>query len=278
MKKTVLLITLCLTAMLASAQDSARFVTNSGQVLSLLKEAKFQAVVDKIDPEAKPRPDSARIGTAWRNMLKRAGAFQAILDTVYQHQPTYDIVIFHCRFSSLKMDIKTVYGKNNLLRGVFFMPTDERERYSAPSYYQPDKIEEQPFEVINGDIRLKGVLTLPKGQSNVPVVILIHGSGPNDKDETVGATKIFRDFSYGFPANGVAVLRFDKRTRAMGAMLIRTNAILTPEEETVSDAVAAIALMKKDVRIDSTRIFLLGHSMGAYLLPRIIQRSGGVAG
>jgi uncharacterized protein len=278
MKKNILFLFFIFSVLAVRGQDSARFVSSSGLVLQQLRQAKYQEVVDKIDPEAKPRPDSARIGTGWRNLVNNAGPFQSVLDTTYLHQANYDVVVFQCMFAKRKMDIKTVYGRNKLLRGVLFLPTDEREKYSPPSYYKPEKIEEIPFEVVNGDVKLRGVLTLPKGASNVPVVILVHGSGPNDKDESVGATKIFRDFSYGLPPEGIAVLRYDKRTRALGALIMRTKPILTPEEETVSDAVAAIEAMKKDGRIDSNRIYLMGHSMGAYLLPRVIQRSGSIAG
>jgi dienelactone hydrolase len=278
MNKLIVLV-FCLVATIgSSAQDSATYVRRSAEVLEFLKQEKFQLVIDRLDSSVAAKLDSARLGAAWRNLLKRGGPFNGVADTLYDHQPTFDVVIFQCLFGARKVDVKTVYGRSGILKGIFFTATDEREKYADPPYYRPELFEEVPGEVRNGDVRLKSVLTVPKNKGRVPAVILVHGSGPNDKDETVGATKIFRDFAVGLSANGVAVLRYDKRTRAQAALLMRTKKILTPEEETVSDAVAAAELLKKDPRIDTTRIYLVGHSMGAYLLPQVADRTPFVKG
>ncbi|MFM8432257.1 MAG: alpha/beta fold hydrolase [Bacteroidota bacterium] len=278
MRYLILISTILFATTTAKSQDTATFIHTTGKVLEALRAGKYQEVVDLIDPEAKPRPDSSRIGSAWRNLQKSNGAFQGILDTTYQHQSTYDVVIFHCGFNTKKIDIKTVYGKNGLLKGVFFLPNSGRENYSLPFYCRTDSIEESAIEVVNGEIRLKGFLSVPRYQGKVPAIILVHGSGPNDKDESVGATKIFRDFACGFPGKGIAVLRYEKRTRAMASSLARSKAIITPEEETISDVVAAITTVKSDPRIDTTRIFLVAHSMGAFLTPKVLQRVSSVAG
>ena len=66
---------------------------------------------------------------------------------------------------------------------------------------------------------LPGILTVPKGDGPFPVVILLQGSGPSDKDETIGSLKPFRDIAEGLAAQGVAVYRFDKRTYVYGMEL-----------------------------------------------------------
>jgi dienelactone hydrolase len=260
------------------AQDSLSFIRRSSEVLDLLNRQNYQAVVDRLDSATAARLDSARLGGAWRNLLKRGGPFNGVLDTVCDHQPNYDVVILQALFGTKKMDIKTVYGAGGALKGVFFTATDTREKYHDPAYYRPDLFEEVPGELRNGENKMKSVLTVPKNRGRVPAVVLVHGTGPNDKDETVGATKIFRDLAVGLSANGIAVFRYDKRTRAMAASLMRNKNILTPEEETVADAVAAVEMLKKDPRIDTTRIWLAGHSMGAYLLPQVVKRAGFVKG
>ncbi|MBK7852988.1 MAG: hypothetical protein IPJ66_18175 [Bacteroidetes bacterium] len=59
-------------------------------------------------------------------------------------------------------------------------------------YYKAEEFKEKNVIIENGDIKLPGILTLPVKDGNYPVVILIHGSGPNDGDETVGPTKVFK--------------------------------------------------------------------------------------
>lgn len=115
---------------------------------------------------------------------------------------------------------------------------------------------------------LNGLLTLPDDLSSpVPAVVLVHGSGPSNMDERVMKLTPFRDLAEGLAARGVAALRYDKRTFAHARKMKKT--LLTVKEETIDDALLAVALLRQTPEIDGSRIFLLGHSMGAMLAPRI---------
>ena len=107
-------------------------------------------------------------------------------------------------------------------------------------------------------------------------MVLISGSGPNDMDETIGPNKPFRDIAWGLAAQGVATLRFDKRTHAAPQSLDMTS--LTVKEEYVDDSVAAIELLRQTEGVDPTQVFILGHSEGGYVLPRIAQADPNIAG
>src|SRR5690606_22442643 len=102
------------------------------------------------------------------------------------------------------------------------------------------------------------------------------GSGPQDRDETVGANRPFLDIARGLAAEGIAVLRYDKRTRVHPAGF--SGGDFDVDDETTDDAVAAVAALGGVEGIDPDRIFVLGHSQGGMLAPRIAQRSGKVAG
>ena len=115
---------------------------------------------------------------------------------------------------------------------------------------------------------LPGVLTLPKGEGPFPAVVLIHGSGSSDKDETVMNLKPFRDLAEGLAERGVAVYRFDKRSYVYG-LQIAADKQFTPEGESVEDAVNAVQLLAAQDRIDPGRIWVLGHSLGGNLIPAI---------
>ena len=127
---------------------------------------------------------------------------------------------------------------------------------------------------------LKGLLTLPD-QVHVPVpaVVFVHGSGSSNMDEKVGKLTPFRDLAEGLAAHGIASVRYDKRSFAHGfKMLTDRNLTITVKEETVDDAVAAAALLRKDPRIDPDKVFIIGHSMGAMLAPRIDEEGGNFKG
>src|SRR5262249_23144105 len=109
-----------------------------------------------------------------------------------------------------------------------------------------------------------------------PAVVLVHGSGPNDRDETILGNKPFRDLAGGLASQGIAVLRYEKRTRAHAAKL----AVKTPtlDEEVTDDAVAAGKLLRRTKDVDPKRVFVLGHSLGATMAPRIGERDPDIAG
>ena len=129
-----------------------------------------------------------------------------------------------------------------------------------------------------GEPALPGTLTLPENAAYpLPAVVLLHGSGPNDRDETVGQTKMFRDLAQGLAAQGVAVLRFDKRTLIYGSRYTHEDLkTFTVDQESIQDAVAAAQILRADPRIDPNRIYLIGHSMGAMIAPRIAQENPGL--
>ena len=119
------------------------------------------------------------------------------------------------------------------------------------------------------DYPLNGLLTLPGDLSKpVPAVVMVHGSGASNMDEKVMKLTPFKDLAEGLGRHGIASLRYDKRTFVHGRKMIR-NKNLTVKEETIDDALLAVGMLREDPRIDRSRIFILGHSMGAMLAPRI---------
>lgn len=127
---------------------------------------------------------------------------------------------------------------------------------------------------------LKGLLTLPdETTATVPAVVFVHGSGSSNIDEKVGKITPFKDLAEGLAAHGIASVRYDKRSFAHGLKLLRDKSItITVKEETIEDAILATELLRKDVRIDSKKIFIIGHSMGAMLAPRIDAEGGDYKG
>ena len=125
---------------------------------------------------------------------------------------------------------------------------------------------------------LKGILTLPDDCSeSVHAVVFVHGSGSSNMDEKVYKLTPFKDLAEGLAKQGIASLRYDKRSFAHGLKMMKAGTI-TVREETIEDAVAASELLKRTPGVDPHQIFIIGHSMGGMLAPRIDAEGGNFRG
>ena len=132
----------------------------------------------------------------------------------------------------------------------------------------------------NSKYPLNGLLTLPEELSSpVPAVVFVHGSGASNMDEKVGKLTPFKDLAEGLARCGIASIRYDKRSFAHGFKMLRDKSLeITVKEETVDDAIMAAELLRKDPRIDPEKVFIIGHSMGGMLAPRIDAEGGNFSG
>jgi len=129
-------------------------------------------------------------------------------------------------------------------------------------------------------LTLYGILDLPSARKGkIPAVVLIHGSGPQDRNETVGAVKPFQDIGRGLADRGIAVLRYDKRTLTYGSSWTKQQIIdVTVREEVLDDALAGVQCLRRRTEVDPQRIFVLGHSLGGWAAPLIAEQDPRIAG
>jgi len=191
----------------------------------------------------------------------------------------YDVVLVTCQFEKLTLDTKVVLNSERKVAGLFFVPSRApAESFPPPLYANTNAFREQPIKVGGGQWVLPGTLTLPTVPGPWPAVVLVHGSGPQDRDETIGANKPFRDLAWGLASKGVAVVRYEKRTKEHSAAMSRIASKITLKEETVDDAVGAVQALRRIEGIDTNGIFVLGHSLGGLAAPRIAEADPTIAG
>lgn len=165
-------------------------------------------------------------------------------------------------------------GKMNTIRLVPVPATSTAQ----PLAYDKEKMLERSVTVGAAGFRLPGTLTLPACEGKHPLVILVHGSGPQDRDETIGPNKPFRDLAWGLAARGIATLRYEKRTKVYGAACVPEGREMDYDTECVDDVVEIVRWAKAQPDVVADSVYVLGHSLGATLAPRIAKRADGVAG
>ena len=133
-------------------------------------------------------------------------------------------------------------------------------------------IESNPF------IKLPGSLYLPITSKNVGAVILVHGSGPHDRNCSIGRNKIFTDIALDLVQKGIAVLVYDKRTYVYQYHDPFPMDSMDFQSETIDDAVAAFNFLKQQKGIDTTKLFIAGHSQGALCAPLIAKKCNNLKG
>ncbi len=274
----VLILLSILVTSFAKAEDLMKYAITADKFIQLLEEAKFAEASALCDSEFNNKMPTAQLEKIWGMIKMQAGK----IDTMYASKVTPQgkaiEVIKQLQLERIGLDAKIYFNNGSDLIAGFFVSEHKKDyTFNEPSYSDKAKFTETDVKFGTEGFILDGKLTIPNGKGSFPAVILVHGSGPNDMDETLGPNKVFRDIAHALASNGIAVLRYNKRTNQYGAK-IATDSLITVNEETIYDAVEALKLLAKNPKINSKNIFFIGHSLGGMLLPRIAEKTPTAAG
>ena len=236
----------------------------------------YDAFVAACDDTMKAALPAEKLQEIWTGLVDQIGAYEGERRATAAKEGAYTVVNIVARFSSRSMNVRIALRADGKAAGLFFTPSAEGATYAPPDYVNQAKFREEEVTVSAGRFALSGTLTLPKGTGPFRAVVLVHGSGPQDRDETIHVRKPFKDIAWGLASRGVAILRYEKRTFAHGESM--NPVTITIDEETVDDAVAAAHLLMKRDDIDPARVFLVGHSLGATAAPYAARKEPRLAG
>ncbi|MDP4220262.1 MAG: alpha/beta fold hydrolase [Bacteroidota bacterium] len=275
MKKVLIpILFLCLAGSVL-AQPTGSYVTAAKKFFENLQHEKFHDAYVQFDSSVMKVITEKQNEAGWKKIHAKLGALKNITSVRAEEVKPYMAVYVTCLYDSAQLDCKIVLNDKLLVMGYFFVPTT---KYALPTYADSNATTERNITVKTGKYELSGILTLPKKGGPFPVVILVHGSGPNDRDETIGLNKPFKDLALGLAAKGIATIRYDKRTYVYGGKSASDPKLVTLKEETVDDAVSALRMAQTMKEIDPKKIYLLGHSLGAFAAPRIAKQTPFIAG
>lgn len=239
-----------------------------------LRAGDFAAAAAIVSPAAPPGAMSAgRLEQLWTQLTSQLGELAELAPGESSAEDGRQVANLGARFARSEVTLRVVLDDEARVAG-FWLSAPRPPAYDAPSYVDESAFHELELTIGRAPA-LPAVLTMPRDRASVPVAVLVHGSGPNDRDETIGANRPFRDLAWGLASRGVAVLRYDKRTFSSPASL---GDGATVEEEVILDALAALDAAREAAGVDPRRVVLVGHSLGGTLAPEIAARDGRVAG
>ena len=230
-------------------------------ISSLLVEKNYVQAYTFFDESVKSKISEPLLKETVEKLEMQLGKFKSVIETTNENE-TY---LYYADFEKVKLDIRITFNEKSKIIGFFFVPHKEFKK-------QPSLGKE--YTIKSNGIDLKGTLLIPENGNLKKLVLFVHGSGPNDRDETVFENKPFKDIAESLFANGIASYRFDKRTYTNPESFSDKSTI---DDEVTNDVLNSIKHFKNDTQFSDYEIIVLGHSLGAFVLPRIATRSNQIS-
>jgi dienelactone hydrolase len=251
------------------------------QLFTALRDNKFDDATRHFDPTMKSALSADQLSAVWLQISSTYGKLDQWKIIQHGMMAGTDVFSVVLAFQHGKVIATvSVRPQTGEIAGLYFRPmTTETSASSLPAtsppYADATKFRSEAVTVGADPWKLPGTLTIPTGNGPFPAVVLLAGSGPNDRDESVGANHIFKDIAEGLSSRGIVVLRYDKRTYAYRTLDPQKT---TVKEEVIDDGVAAVTLLRARPEVAHDRIFVIGHSLGAIMAPEVARKARPVAG
>ena len=250
-------------------------VTTAAAVVEMARHRRFAEIEDLFAPPLRAVVAAGTVRTTWDTEISRHGALLAIGAPVSEPAKARLVrvsVPVTCEHGGLAV-VMSVDGAG-LLHGLRISPAVSTS-WTPPAYAEPETFTERDAMVGSGPLAVPGTVSLPHGRGLRPGVVLLGGGGPFDRDETSGPNKPLKDLAWGLASHGAAVLRFDKVTCTHPARVAHARGF-TIAEEYVPHAVAAVHMLQNQPGVGP--VFVLGHSAGGRVAPRVAAAQASIAG
>lgn len=266
MKKIILLFFALFVSTASFSQGILNLLGRSQDFFKLLSEDKYTEAYGNFDVAFQAKLTEANLKEIWNKLSQTLGKLEntSILNTKTEGE--FYTVVVEGKFTNDTQNFLLAYNKEEKVVGLFALPKAKSVVYTPPAYADTTLYKEKEIYVKTPGHSLVGMLTEPKKGTSYPIVVLVHGSGPQDMDETFGPNKPLKDLALGLASKGVASIRYVKRTKVYPMDFVGAN---TVKEEVMDDAIAAVALARTLPEVNKKQLYLLGHSLGGTLAPRM---------
>ena len=257
----------------ATAFDAVR---EAQQVLDTLFAGDTAAVHARFDAKMAAAVNAEQLAQGLTAIKAGAGDLQSRGEPASDARENGVLVTIPLRFERAEIVAFVAFDQERRITGFALRPPKAAVA-DVPAVPADANYTETDLRIGDEATGLPATLAMPNGKGPFPAVVLVHGSGPQDRNETIGPNRPFLDIARGLAQRGIAVLRYEKRTKAH-PQAFTADGGGTIDRETTDDAVLAAQRLRAQPGIDAKRVFVLGHSLGGMMAPRIAQRDPTIAG
>lgn len=245
-------------------------------VVEMARQGRFAEIEELFAPPLRALVGAEALRTAWAAETNRNGPVSTVGEPVSEQAGAglaRVSVPVTCERGGLTVVMSV--DRDGMLNGLRLAA--DTAPWKPPPYADPASFDERDVTIGDGPLAVSGTMSLPRGPGPRPGVVLLGGGGPFDRDATAGANKPLKDLAWGLATRGIAVSRFDKVTHTHGGRVAGMPGF-TMADEYVPHAVTAARLLGRQPGVDPARVFVLGHSMGGRVAPRVAAAEPSVAG
>ena len=237
-------------------------------IIQMLQQKEYDRLTplfsEKLAEKAKPQKLEKLIDDLYKEYGK------VVAPKKFSEKVTAEETYYHhgIEFARGNFDLVFTLDEANLLTSFRLAPYTPQYNWSPPSYADVSQLQFEDIQ-IGDESPLTGEFTFPKKGNKETIVVMVHGSGPNDMDESVGPNKLFKDLAYGLGTNGIASIRYHKRSYDYPSASAKMMNDFTFDHVVTDDAIKAI---EKARMFGAKKVILLGHSLGGHFAPRIASK------
>lgn len=276
MSRNIVCIVLCLLTLVTKAQQNKEYViSTSKDIAARLMSRSYDSIVVYFDTTLVRQLPATRLEETLDGLEMIYGELVAYGEPVLEVFSEHMISRTKLDFAKNAMLLSLSYTNEGKVKGMFI--SNFVGFYTIPTYVKSLSFLESKHEFGKKGWEVSGTLSYPRDDQRHPAVIIVHGSGPMDRDGSTGNSKIYKDLAWGLATNGICVFRYDKRSNVHGGKLFMESYKgneFTPYDEVVEDVFFAINLLKQNKHVDTNNIFIVGHSQGGMMAPLIAQTAG----
>jgi len=250
-------------ALVAAPMPRAEIDRIASEVLEDLRANRTVKAVRHFDPAFRADMTSARLSGAWRRLVASLGPLRSWGP---DPEPAGDGQgVWLLELGSGRVRARFSFGPEGVI-GLSFAPL-------PAGVFGTGSAASREVAVGEGPLLLGGTLALPARPGRGPAALLLGPMGLLDRDGTASGVRPVRDLAEALAAQGIASLRFDKRTVGWP----EADPKLTVEQELLVDAVHALAWLREQPEVDPARLFVVGLGLGGTLTPEVASRAGRIA-